>query len=98
MHLCHEPAFIFYIIKYPKTAATTATTIPAITSLIKCTPDTTRTTASAIDTIKKITPNQLQGDISKNVIAIIVAENTCLLGKECPLVSFFITGGTPNFS
>ena len=62
----HKPAFL-YNIKYPKTAAKTATTIPAITSLIKCTPETTRTIARAKDTNKKITPNQLQGDINKNV-------------------------------
>ena len=87
-----------YIMRYPTTAATTATIIPAITSLIKCTPETTRTTARAIDTNRKITPNQLHGEINKNVIAIIVAEKTCLLGNDCPFVSFFITGGTSNVS
>jgi hypothetical protein len=48
--------------------------------------------------MKKITPNTKNGECRRNVIAIMVAENTCLLGKDSPFVSFFMTGGISNNS
>ena len=36
--------------------------------------------------------------IVRNVNAMTAAENTCRLGKDFPLVSFGITGATPNSS
>ena len=84
--------------KNPMYAARNAMRIPAITSLMKCTPDTTRTTARRKEIHKNVTPNQVQGDIHKKVIAMMVAENTCLLGKDCPFVSFLMTGGSSNTS
>ena len=84
--------------KNPMYAAKNATKIPAMTSLMKCTPDMTRTTARIKESIKKKTPIHCQGDTHKNVIAMMVAENTCLLGNDFPFVSFFMIGKTSNTS
>jgi hypothetical protein len=66
---------------------------PATTSLIKCTPPTTLMTARPIP---KIIINIPIGMLTwKYVQAIMKIENTCLLGKLLPTVSFSKAGVKP---
>ena len=51
--------------------------------------------ASTIPTYKNI---WFTAETFINVKAIIKAEYTCRLGKDCPFLSFGITGAIPNFS
>ena len=55
-------------------------------------------TAIPIAQSTSMTPIPVSPGITRNVNAIIAAENTCRLGKDFPLVSFGITGATPNAS
>ena len=74
----------------------------AKTSLIKWTPEMTLITATSIaikaSTIPTYKNIWFTAETFINVKAIIKAEYTCRLGKDCPFLSFGITGAIPNFS
>lgn len=69
---------------------------PAIISFGSWTPTITRTAPSRIPMIPSIIPTD--GCSQKIVTAITKTEKTWRLGKDFPFVSFFSTGGIPNFS
>ncbi|MCI6858149.1 MAG: hypothetical protein MR867_02485 [Eubacterium sp.] len=69
---------------------------PATTSERKCTPPITRMAARKKPARKRTIPAGFMRLSHK--VAIKNMENTCLLGKECPFVSFLISGVMGSFS